>query len=212
MAFNADSDSSLYQYSYSHGHYASGISTRQGEIYEEIEEIALSEDVIQPLDFISTIAVTQSLSVDLLPLTWEPNAAGLGLGATANVQQLPLDAERSFAFKTLKDANVIERKRKGDQQQSIKSAYRVLINELLILANPKVREHSNTVELIGISFQIMDSDRVWPAITMKRTTYGDLESFAVSDEGKGTGIKCRLEICQDIADAVCHLHCHGESV
>lgn len=211
MAYNSDYDFSLHQDSYSSGYNGSRPPVRYWEVHDEIERISPSEDVEQPPDFISIITATQSLSVDLLPLTWEPDAAGLGLGATANVRQRPLDAHNTFAFKVLKDAEIIERQREYNQQRSIDSAYRVILNELIVLAHPKVREHPNMVELIGISFQIMDSDRVWPTLTTKRTAYGDLESFLVSDEGKDTSIGSRIGICQDIAGAIQYLHSHRES-
>lgn len=106
-------------------------------------------------------------------------------------------------------SEIIERRREHNQRRSVDPVYRVLLNELLVLVHSKVREHLTMVELIGISFQITGSGRVWPELTMKRTVYSDLETLRVSDR-VNTSMGCPIEFRQDITSALRYLHRHGE--
>ena len=159
-----------------------------------------------PCDFIAALATAQSLGVDFLPVSWQPAAAGIGVGGTASVRQSPADAKISFAIKAFKGAEDIERMYPQHQGPHIKRAFQVFINEVAILRHSRLRSHPNIIDIIGICFQVMPGGRVWPAMVLKVTALGDLERFAKSATGRSLSIVSRLQICVDIAITIQHLH------
>lgn len=161
-------------------------------------------------NLITFLAIAQKLEIDFLPITWQPALSEVGAGGTAEIRQSLIHLQMSFAFKIIKDAAWIDKIDESQRAMERKTAFQVLISEILVLGHPSVREHPNIISLLGICWDILPSGCVWPVLVFERTVLGDLWSFAESEEGKNTSIETRLKLCADIATAVRDLHQSGK--
>lgn len=149
-------------------------------------------------DLISCLAVVQRLGVDLLPCTWQPALDPLGVGGTAEVHQLLINLQMSFAFKRFTHSTPKE------------SRYRVLISEIKILCHPEIRNHKNVITLEGVCWDFVDGDKVSPVLVFEKTECGDMHQFLISDVGKRLCLEDRLKLCADVAAALMAMNSHGE--
>src|SRR5271154_3930657 len=125
-----------------------------------------------PYDFINFLAVAQWRDVDFLPITWEPALDSVGAGATAEIRQSLINLQLSLAFKRVH----LERLCPGHYRNAI----RALISEALVLGHPVIRRHQNIIRLQGICWDVRP-DNVWPVLVFKKSQYGDLKRFMMSE-------------------------------
>lgn len=149
-------------------------------------------------DLISCLAVVQRLGVDLLPCTWQPALDPLGVGGTAEMRQLLINLQMSFAFKCFTPSMPEE------------SRYRVLISEIKILCHPAIRKHKNIITLEGVCWDFVDGDKVFPVLMFEKTECGDMHQFLISDVGKRICLEDRLMLCADVAAALMAMDSHGK--
>ena len=161
-----------------------------------------SRDESQPQDLISFLAIAQNAKIDLLAITWPRGLPKIGTGGTAKVRESLVRLQMSFAFKVVKDAEVIDKR-----PARINARLEQLISEIHVLGHPAVQGHPNIVSLLGICWDILPSGRVWPVLVFEKTPWGDLFSFATGQEIE---IDIRLKLCSDIATAVRDLHRNGK--
>jgi hypothetical protein len=149
-------------------------------------------------DLISCLAVVQRLGLDLLPCTWQPALDPLGVGGTAEVRQLLINLQMSFAFKRFTTSMPEE------------SRYRVLISEIKILCHPEIRNHKNIITLEGVCWDFVGCDKVSPVLVFEKTECGDMHQFLISDVGERICLEDRLKLCADVAAALMAMGSHGE--
>jgi hypothetical protein len=151
-------------------------------------------------DFISFLAVAQRLTIDFLPITWQPALDSLGVGGTSEIRQSVINLHNSLAFKrnTLSTASEASR-------------YQTLISEISILGHPVIRNHANVITLEGICWDIsVDDESVWPVLVFEKTEHGDMNQFLNSDVGKRMCFVERLKLCADVATALMAMHSSRE--
>jgi hypothetical protein len=149
-------------------------------------------------DFLTFLAVLQNLKIDILPVTWQPALDTVGKGATAEIRQLFINLQMSFAFKRF-------RFRRGISYDE--STFRALISEVSVLGHPSIRGNPNVIHLEGVCWDVSpENERVRPVLVFEKTQYGDLDNFLKSDAGRMTGFQDRMSLCADVAAAVTIMH------
>jgi hypothetical protein len=148
--------------------------------------------------FLSFLATAQALDIDLLPLTWEAASQRIGLGGTSKVNESPINVDTSFAFKRVRDDET--------KQRTEENIFRTLINEIAVLAQPRVREHPNIVQLQGICWDISADDKPWPVLVFEKSEFGDLYNFVKMPVGRQMDINERLKLCLEIGTAIITMH------
>ncbi|KAI1201810.1 hypothetical protein F5X97DRAFT_13102 [Nemania serpens] len=168
-------------------------------------------DVSKPCNFITFLGMAQKLRIRFLPNTWQQGRPPIGQGATSHIHQSLLNAQTGFAFKRVGDRDKRERPEKDIFQH--------LLNEIVILCHAQVRSHPNILELQGICWDIdtptdshgptgscsSDEVKVWPVLVFEKSRYGDLFSFARSEEGRELDVYQRLALCGQIGRAVARM-------
>jgi len=156
-------------------------------------------------DFISILALVETLAIDLLPIRWQPALNSIGQGGTAKVLQSPVDLQLSLAFKRPLESTV---------RRPESGSFELLMSELLVLSNPATRYHPHLVMLEGICLEIdAEEGAVSPIFVFEKAREGDLHHF-MSSSGMHLGIQERLDLCKDIATAIqvlhaCRKHCNS---
>lgn len=150
-------------------------------------------------DFITFLAVLQNLKIDFLPVTWQPALDTVGMGATAEIRQLLINLQMSFAFKRFRR---FRRGISGDE-----STFQALISEVSVLGHSSIRGNPNVIHLEGVCWDVSpENERIWPVLVFEKTQYGDLDNFLKSDAGRMTSFQDRMSLCADVAAAVIIMH------
>lgn len=153
-------------------------------------------------DLISFLAIAQRRKVDYTPITWQPGLDILGMGATAEVRQLPINLQASFAFKRTKVP--------GFSTQDLETEcglFRALVAEISILGHPSIREHPYIVNLEGIFWEAGEEDgKFWPVLVFEKAQLGDMNQFMESNEGRQLSLTDKLKLCINIGTAIMIMH------
>jgi hypothetical protein len=142
--------------------------------------------------FIAVLALIQRLEIDLLPITWQASLDGLGQGGQGKISQALVNIQTSFAFKRFKHV-------KNDPFWEI-------VQEMVVLRHPIVRDHPFIIQLIGICWDIPDNNQVWPVLVFKKTHLGDLYRFTRSSIGGDLSLQNKIKICTEIGIALHDMH------
>ncbi len=170
--------------------------TKSGETYQSASSISNKE-----YNFLDFLGVAQSLKIDFLPITWQPELDKVGEGGTARILQSLINIQTTFAFKRLKHPWS-----RMDEYQYM----RALIAEISVLGHPSIRYHPNVASIEGICWDVvLGGKEVWPVLVFEKARYGDLTKFMTSGLGKELDSKHRLEMLFDIALAIRDLHATG---
>jgi hypothetical protein len=143
--------------------------------------------------FIAMLALVQRLEIDLLPITWQAALGSLGQGGQGEVSQALVNIQTSFAFKRFSSIGQND-------------PFRELVQEMVVLRHPGVRDHPHIVQLIGVCWDIPDRHQVWPVLVFEKTHLGDLEHFMRVGNGRRMCLKDRLTICLEIGIALRDMH------
>lgn len=143
--------------------------------------------------FIAVLALIQRLMIDLLPITWQAALGSLGRGGQGEINQALITIEMSFAFKRFES--------KGPDDP-----YREVVQEMVVLRHPAVRDHPHIVQLIGVCWDVPDSNHVWPVLVFEKTHLGDLDHFVGSGNGRSLRLEDKLKICVEIGIALRDMH------
>jgi len=161
----------------------------------ELKESKVDPDKFNLLSFLAT---AQNLQIEFLAMISEAGRGIVGTGGTSRIQQALINANESFAFKYYRKESRTE-----------EGVFQTLINEITILSQPFVREHSSIAQLQGICWEISPVDnKPWPVLVFEKSHYGDLLQF-IPHKGKGLRFEERLELCLDIGKAVHDMHVNG---
>jgi hypothetical protein len=157
-------------------------------------------------DFISLLAIAQKFEIDFLPITWQPALDALGFGGTAEIRQLLVSVQKSFAFKRIVRYGSPQHHSAGENCK-----FKELFSEVSVLGQPSVRNQPNIMNLLGICWEIRLDDKVLPVLVFEKSQYGDLYKFMGSEQGKALCIGERINLCIGIATAVMIMHSSRES-
>jgi hypothetical protein len=142
--------------------------------------------------FIAVLALTQRLEIDLLPITWQVSLDSLGQGGQGKINQALVNIQTSFAFKHFK--------------RDERDPFWEIVQEIVVLRHPVVRDHPFIIQLIGICWDIPDNNQVWPVLVFEKTHLGDLYHFARSSIGENLSLKDKLKVCVEIGIALRDMH------
>jgi hypothetical protein len=152
------------------------------------------------IDFISFLAIAQALKIRFLPIPWDEARNDIGSGGTGRISQALANIQASFAFKRVRDTD----KREDD-------IFQALANEITILSHDTIREHSNIVQLQGLSWDIRQPyDKPWPALIFEKTDFGDMYNFASLPIGRQMSFDDRIKLCVDVGQGIIGMHSNGE--
>jgi hypothetical protein len=143
--------------------------------------------------FIAVLALIQRLMIDLLPMTWQAALGSLGRGGQGVINQALITIQTSFAFKRF-------------ESKGLDDPYREVVQEMVVLRHPAVRDHPHIVHLIGVCWDIPDSNHVWPVLMFEKTHLGDLDHFMRSGNGRSLRLEDKLKICVEIGIALRDMH------
>jgi hypothetical protein len=154
-------------------------------------------------DLITFLAVVQKMELDILPITWQSARDMIGRGGTSDINEALINLQTSFAFKCLSN----------DQKQSVSKneisrsiIFQTLVNEIIILGHPGLREHPNMVALQGICWDIPADDEIWPVLVFEKSQFGDLYSFLTLPVGRDLQPVDRMNLCADVGAAILSMH------
>lgn len=142
--------------------------------------------------FIAVLALIQRLMIDLLPITWQAALGSLGRGGQGVINQALIDIQTSFAFKRFEIKGL--------------DPYREAVQEMVVLRHPAVRDHPHIVQLIGVCWDIPDSNHVWPVLVFEKTHLGDLDHFVQTSNGGSLRLEDKLKMCVEIGIALRDMH------
>ena len=110
------------------------------------------------VDLLAFLATAQVNKTDFLPIAWYPSYF-LGRGGFALLNQSPLKAELSFAFKRLGKHSQAPDEETKDFSSSI--------TELTILRHRPISSHPNIIKVEGIYWEVTTGeDRILPCLIL----------------------------------------------
>ncbi|RMJ15575.1 hypothetical protein BHE90_005333 [Fusarium euwallaceae] len=147
---------------------------------------------------LSFLATTQALQIDFVPVSWDRGRTIIGSGATSKVQEAFINRNTGFAFK------------RANQSKPDAETYKALVNEIMVLSHPLIRNHPNISQLQGFCWEVSEEDdKSWPVLIFEKAPFGDLLDFSRLREGTEISFAERLELCVDIGTAILDLHLNG---
>ncbi len=176
-----------------------GLTTSQGTesglSHLNLLHLCASDSHVDLLAFLATAQVNRT---DFLPIAWYPSYF-LGRGGYALLNQSPVKAELSYAFKRLGKHSQAPDENTKDFSSSI--------SELIILKHRPIASHPNIINLEGICWEVTaGEDRILPVLVFEKATYGDLFHFRDTEEGKKLTVEQKVSLCAQILDALYTLH------
>lgn len=148
--------------------------------------------------FIDTLALAQRLRVHFLPITWQAALGPLNRGGQAAIYQALVNAQTSLAFKCFRT-----------RPQTYEPDFQELINEIIVLTHPSIRQHPHIARLEGICWDIPQDAPISPVLVFEKAQIGDLYNFVTSTKGEDLSAEDRLNTCVDIGTAVRDMHSNG---
>ena len=150
------------------------------------------------VDLLGFLATAQANRTDFLPLAWYPSYF-LGRGGFALLNQSPIKAELSYAFKRLgKHSQALD-----EEMEDFSSS----ITELAVLRHRPISSHPNIIRLEGICWEVnVGEERILPVLVFEKAAYGDLFHFRDTAEGKKLTLEQKVPLCAQILDALYTLH------
>lgn len=172
-----------------------------------------------PCNLITFLAAVQKLHIPFLPVTWQTKEAIVGVGGTSRINQALFDRTRSMVFKHVAERDKLD--------EPVEAIYRRLINEVMVLYHPAIRDHSNILGPLGICWGIsprkkqntsrpvpdaVNKYEIWPVLVFEKSSLGDLYQFSSSQDARDMDIIDRLKICLDIGAAISHMQSNREYI
>ena len=123
-------------------------------------------------DFLSFLAIAQSVNAEFIDITMYQGLGFAGRGATADINQALLNRSVALAYKSY----VIV----GTSPQLV---FKALAIEVLVLQQPRIRQHENIIDLVGIGWDIKVSkekevEQILPVLVLENASiFGTLEMF-----------------------------------
>ncbi|KAH8159551.1 hypothetical protein CIB48_g8708 [Xylaria polymorpha] len=165
-----------------------------------------------PCNLITFLVAVKKLRIRFLPVAWQTKEGFIGAGGTSGINQALFNRNKSLAFKRVAEKEKLD--------EPIETIYQRLINEVMVLYHPAIRDHPNILGPLGICWDIslrkrQTNSRVgvnvaneyetWPVLVFEKSSLGDLYQFASSQDARDLDIIDRLKICLDIGSAISHM-------
>ena len=174
--------------------------TESGLSHLNLLQISASDTHADLLAFLST---AQSSATDFLPIAWYPTY-DLGKGGFAILNQSPVKAELSFAYKRLGW--------KGQAQDDDVTDLSSSIVELAILSHKPIADHPYIIKVEGICWEVTpENDRILPVLVFEKAIHGDMFHYRDTIEGQKLSIRQKISLCAQILDALYTLHASRKS-
>jgi hypothetical protein len=148
--------------------------------------------------FMDAIALAQRLGLSFLPITWQAALGQLGSGGQADIYQAIINVQTSFAFKSYETSHGRHR-----------CNFQGLVNEMIMLTHPLIKNHPYIVKLEGVCWDIPGDQNISPVLVFEKAHMGDLDHFITSGIWADISVAERLSICADIGIAVRDMHSNG---
>ncbi|KAK5454372.1 hypothetical protein LTS15_006372 [Exophiala xenobiotica] len=151
------------------------------------------------------LSIAEALEVNVLPLTWRPALEGLGLGATGQIRQSPLNAQISLAFKRFGGvANEIVDMAEVEWRAR---QYDAVVSEVVALSTPMIYDHPNIANLEGICWEVETvSGEIWPVLAFRKAECGSLDNFLSLPDAKDMDFDDLIDICGEVAKGLRIMH------
>lgn len=185
-------------YSDDFGCYSSLASDRHTKRFYSSASLKYVEDEYAGYSFIAVLGLAQRLHVDFLPITRDEDLRPIGRGGQARINQVMVNIQTSFAFKSF-------------DHQRPEDPFREIVQEITVLAHPSIRQHPYINRLEGICWDITENDEVWPVLVFQKTHLSDLYDFTTSERGIKLSAQDRLELCADIGVAIRDMHANSKN-
>ncbi len=123
-------------------------------------------------DFLSFLAIAQSVNAEFIDMTMHPGLGLAGRGATADIDQALLNRSVALAYK-----------RHVKVGTSPELAFKALATEVLVLQQPRIWQHENIIDLFGIGWDIKvnkekEVEQILPVLVLENASiFGTLEMF-----------------------------------
>jgi hypothetical protein len=164
-------------------------------------DVTIRSTIPQGPTFLSFLSAAQALQIPIMPITWQRARNPFGFGGTSSINQTPINAQVSLAFKCVRGNKKCQ---DGDAK-----LFERITNEITVLGQSSTRNHPNVVQLQGICWDVSE-EKVWPALVFEKSDYGDLSTFYGSSSGRQLSTNQRLKICIDVGKAIFYMHSNSE--
>lgn len=160
-------------------------------VIEDTPTLTLSAHPVMPVHIspdsvlYNILALAQTTSVDILPITHQPVLGTAGQGATTVIQQSSVGPGFELAFKAVESGPAF-------------------LREMSFLCCRFIRQHPFMVTLEGICWSIDETRAetiIEPVMVFEKSPKGDLWSF-MHNSGKALTVLQRLSLCIQIAIAL----------
>ena len=166
-----------------------------GSAFTRLSDEAQAAESGHIYNLITFLAMMQNCQVSLLALKWQPGLGSLGTGGTARVNQAAIHAQMSYAFKRVRTSGA-----------AITEDVGKWVNELFILSQPAIRDHTNIIRLEGCCLEILDDGKLCPVLVFEKAPLGDLEHFISSGAAESMSFEDLVNICLEIGSALEMVH------
>ncbi|PVH99786.1 hypothetical protein DM02DRAFT_656069 [Periconia macrospinosa] len=154
---------------------------------------------------LSFLGTAQLLSVDLLPITWNPALKDVGAGGMATLHERSISRNLSLVFKRVDPNNFPHYTEKATEDM----VYRTLAAEIATARHYEVVESDYLAHLEGVCWDIERGGKVWPVLVYEKARYGSLKSIVESPQivaPTTLDVTAKLRICTHIARGLATLH------
>ena len=127
------------------------------------------------------------MQVNFLPITRQSALAELGRGATNSVRQTSVNPRYSLAFEPCQNLAIT-------------------VSEMVAYAYQPIRNHSYTVRLEGVIWDVSETGGVAPSLVFEKSPHGNCRKSMSSIEGQQMKIEEKLSYCLQIVQALDETH------
>ena len=167
-----------------------------------------SEHQAPPL--VKLLSIATAVRLNILPVKWRPGLESLGEGATANINQSPLNSKISFAFKRFNQFSDSLPSLSNHDELLLK--YNAILSEVVTLMHSEIYRHPNVVNLEGLCWEILsDSAQIRPVLVFRKADGGSLDKFISRHEAKSLSFADKIHICGEIAKGLRIIHLSGRA-
>jgi hypothetical protein len=164
-------------------------------------------------NLVTFLCIAQTLSVDLLPITWHSALEQAGIGATATLRERLVNVSLSLLFKRVHPRHFAHLPEAVAERMTFKT----LSTEMWIARHHGVVKSPYLINLEGVSWDVEKDGRVWPVLVYEKAEHGSLEEFlkktsvTSSHTSALTSFSEKVQICAQIAQGIATLHKAGMS-